>query len=75
MRASPTSSHIDDHRDVAPALGSLDDFDEMARTLHAAGIKVIVDIVPNHTHLRTKPQLEPDLAVTAPICDLVRTYA
>jgi alpha-glucosidase len=52
MRASPTSSHIDDHRDVAPELGSLDDFDEMARTLHAAGIKVIVDIVPNHTSNR-----------------------
>jgi alpha-glucosidase len=43
---------IDDHRDVAPGLGSLDDFDEMARTLHAAGIKVIVDIVPNHTSNR-----------------------
>jgi alpha-glucosidase len=37
---------IDDHCDVAPELGSLDDFDEMVRTLHAAGIKVIVDIGP-----------------------------
>jgi alpha-glucosidase len=43
---------IDDHRDVAPELGSLDDFDQMVRTLHAAGIKVIVDIVPNHTSNR-----------------------
>jgi alpha-glucosidase len=43
---------IDDHRDVAPELGSLDDFDQMVRTLHAADIKVIVDIVPNHTSNR-----------------------
>jgi alpha-glucosidase len=43
---------IDDHRDIDPRLGSLDDFDAMVRALHAAGIKVIVDIVPNHTSNR-----------------------
>jgi alpha-glucosidase len=43
---------IDDHRDVDPRLGSLDDFDAMITALHAAGIKVIVDIVPNHTSNR-----------------------
>lgn len=40
---------VADYRDVAPELGSLADFDEMVAALHAAGIKVVVDIVPNHT--------------------------
>jgi alpha-glucosidase len=43
---------IDDHRDVDPRLGSLDDFDAMVGALHAASIKVIIDIVPNHTSNR-----------------------
>ena len=40
---------VDDYRDVDPRLGTLDDFDAMVAALHGAGIKVIVDIVPNHT--------------------------
>ena len=40
---------VDDYRDVDPKLGTLDDFDEMSAALHEAGIRVIVDIVPNHT--------------------------
>src|SRR6476619_795883 len=43
---------VDDYRDVDPKLGSLDDFDEMIRALHAAGLKLIVDIVPHHTSNR-----------------------
>ena len=43
---------VDDHRDVDRRLGTLDDFDAMVTALHAAGIKVIVDIVPNHTSNR-----------------------
>jgi alpha-glucosidase len=43
---------IDDHRDVDRQLGSLDDFDALVRALHGAGIKVIVDIVPNHSSNR-----------------------
>ena len=38
-----------DYRNVDPRLGTMDDFDEMVRVAHEAGIKVIVDIVPNHT--------------------------
>ena len=37
------------YRDVDPRLGTLADFDEMTAALHARRIKVIVDIVPNHT--------------------------
>jgi alpha-glucosidase len=43
---------VDNYRDVDPRLGTLEDFDQMIATLHAAGIKVIVDIVPNHTSNR-----------------------
>lgn len=38
-----------DYRNVDPRLGTMDDFDAMAAAAHRAGIKVIVDIVPNHT--------------------------
>ena len=38
-----------DYRDVDPRLGTMDDFDVMAAAAHEAGMKVIVDIVPNHT--------------------------
>lgn len=40
---------VDDYRDVDPRLGTLDDFDDLAHALHTAGLKLIVDIVPNHT--------------------------
>ncbi|WP_232665641.1 glycoside hydrolase family 13 protein [Pseudonocardia sp. TRM90224] len=43
---------VDDYRDVDPKLGTLADFDEMQAALHAAGIKLIVDIVPNHSSNR-----------------------
>jgi len=40
---------VADYRDVDPRLGTLDDFDEMVAALHERGIRVIVDIVPNHS--------------------------
>ena len=40
---------VADYRDVAPELGTLDDFDAMVAAGKARGIKVVVDIVPNHT--------------------------
>ena len=43
---------VDDYRDVDPKLGTLADFDEMSAALHAAGIKLIADIVPNHSSNR-----------------------
>jgi alpha-glucosidase len=43
---------VDDYRDVDPLLGALADFDELTARLHASGIKVMVDIVPNHTSSR-----------------------
>lgn len=43
---------VDDHRDVDPRIGTLADFDEMRAALRAAGIRLVVDIVPNHTSNR-----------------------
>jgi alpha-glucosidase len=43
---------VDDYRNVDPRLGTLEDFNAMASGLHAAGIKLIVDIVPNHSSNR-----------------------
>ena len=40
---------VADYRNVDPRLGTLDDFDAMVTALHAARIRVVVDIVPNHT--------------------------
>ncbi|MFF7970640.1 alpha-amylase family glycosyl hydrolase [Streptomyces sp. NPDC007905] len=38
-----------DHRGVDPRLGTLDDFDALAAEAHRLGLKVVVDVVPNHT--------------------------
>ena len=43
---------VDDYRNVDPRLGTMDDFDAMVEAAHAVGIKVVVDIVPNHSSNR-----------------------
>ena len=40
---------VSDHRDVDPRFGSLTDFDTLLGRAHARGLKVIIDVVPNHT--------------------------
>ncbi|SDT24472.1 glycoside hydrolase family 13 protein [Microlunatus soli] len=40
---------VDDYRDVDPKIGTLDQFDILVAGLHAVGIKMIIDIVPNHS--------------------------
>lgn len=40
---------IADFRSVAPAFGTLADFDCLLDGLHAQGIRLILDFVPNHT--------------------------
>ena len=40
---------ISDYRDVDPIFGSISDLKGLVDDAHAAGIKVILDYVPNHT--------------------------
>jgi alpha-glucosidase len=40
---------VRDYRDVDPRFGTLDDFDALLREAHDLGLRVIVDLVPNHT--------------------------
>jgi alpha-glucosidase len=40
---------ISNYTGIDPLFGSLDDFDALLAAAHAQGIKVILDLVPNHT--------------------------
>jgi alpha-glucosidase len=40
---------VSDYRDVEPAFGTLADFDALVTDAHGCGLRIIVDLVPNHT--------------------------
>ncbi|MET0936014.1 MAG: glycoside hydrolase family 13 protein [Luteibacter sp.] len=40
---------VSDYRDIDPLFGTLGDFDAMLRDAHRLGLRIIVDLVPNHT--------------------------
>jgi alpha-glucosidase len=40
---------VSDHCDVDPLFGDLDAFDHLLAACHARGLKLLVDLVPNHT--------------------------
>jgi alpha-glucosidase len=49
---SPMADHgydVSDPRDVDPLFGGIEAFDRLLEAAHARGLKVIMDLVPNHT--------------------------
>jgi alpha-glucosidase len=51
FQRSPQADHgydVSDYCDVDPLFGSLDDVDDLVGTAHGLGLRVIVDLVPNH---------------------------
>ncbi len=40
---------VSDYKDVDPLFGNLEDFDDMVAKAHDLNIRVLVDLVPNHT--------------------------
>lgn len=44
---------IIDHAAVHPKAGTLEDFDQLIADAHARGMRVILDLVPNHTSDRS----------------------
>lgn len=49
--ADPTSTHnydVTDPTEINPELGGIEGLRELAATAHAAGLGIIIDIVPNH---------------------------
>uniref|UniRef100_A0A8C5MHG8 Amino acid transporter heavy chain SLC3A1 n=1 Tax=Leptobrachium leishanense TaxID=445787 RepID=A0A8C5MHG8_9ANUR len=40
---------VDDFRAVDPSFGTMADFDNMLAALHDKGLKLIIDLIPNHT--------------------------
>ena len=52
LYASPNADYgydISDYKAINPEYGTMQDFDEMVRLLHGKGIRVIMDLVINHT--------------------------
>ena len=40
---------VSDYNDIDPLFGTLEDFDELLEKAHDLGLKILMDLVPNHT--------------------------
>lgn len=60
---------ISDYRSLDPQFGTMDDFDELLKGLHQRGIRLIMDIVVNHTSDQHPWFLESRKSVTNPYRD------
>ncbi|MBA9007993.1 malto-oligosyltrehalose synthase [Thermomonospora cellulosilytica] len=64
LQAAPGSAHgydVVDHTRISEELGGEDGFRAMAARLHEAGLRIVVDIVPNHMALPAPEDLSPVL--------------
>lgn len=57
---------ISDYQDVDPAFGTLADLDELIAALHARGMKLVMDLVVNHTSDEHPWFVESRSSVTSP---------
>jgi glycosidase len=61
---SPDADHgydVSDYTDVDPEFGTLADFDALVEDAHELGLRVVIDVVPNHTSSRAS--LVPECAL------------
>jgi alpha-glucosidase len=52
INTSPMADYgydVSDYRDIDPLFGTLDDFDNLLTKAHSLGLKILMDLVPNHT--------------------------
>jgi alpha-glucosidase len=52
MYKSPNDDNgydISDYQDIMAEFGTMSDFDQLLKEVHARGMKLIIDLVPNHT--------------------------
>ena len=64
LQAAPGSAHgydVIDHSRLNPELGGDDGFDRLAAAARAAGLGIVVDVVPNHVAIPTPASLNPVL--------------
>ena len=64
LQAAPGSTHgydVTDHSRISAALGGEEGFREMAARLHARGLGIILDIVPNHMAIPVPESLNQQL--------------
>jgi (1->4)-alpha-D-glucan 1-alpha-D-glucosylmutase len=64
LAATPGSTHgydVLDHTRLSPDAGGREGFDAMVGQLHAAGVRVVADVVPNHMTVPTPVRLNTPL--------------
>ncbi len=74
---NPASSYhgydVKDYKAIDPRLGTMDDFDELVREAHKRGIKIILDMVFNHTSREHPWFLEAMKSASSPYVNYYRT--
>jgi len=74
---NPASSYhgydVKDYKAIDPKLGSMEDFDELVREAHQRGIKIILDMVLNHTSREHPWFLEAMKSASSPYVNYYRT--